>query len=189
MAKERGSRQWRKSRQTPRAATVARPVAPLTVPSKGNWSARARSSSPVHLPRDSGSPHSLANSNPQYSPGISIEVGSPLRSRGKRSALDAFSPTTSTTFDHERPAKRPISLAVEIPQSTAAGAHTPSPLESLQSFSKLSLGSSPVPSQCAESGTVLASGRHIHPQTLIASYRMDPTKPRPVPKVCIVLIW
>jgi hypothetical protein len=185
MAKERGSRQWRRSRQTPRAATVARPVAPLTVPSKGAWSARARSSSPVHLPRDSGSPH-----NPQYySPGISIEVGSPLRSRGKRSALDAFSPT-STAFDHERPAKRPISLAVEIPQSTAAGAHTPSPLESLQSFSKLSLGSSPVTSQCcAESGTVVAAGRHIPPQTLIASYRLDPTKPRPVPKVCIVLIW
>ena len=188
MAKERGSRQWRRSRQTPRAATVARPMAPLTVPSKGSWSARARSSSPVHLPRDSGSPHSLSNSNPQYSPRISIEVGSPLRSRGKRSALDAFSPT-STAFDHERPTKRPISLAVEIPQSTAAGAHTPSPLESLQSFSKLSLGSSPVPSQCAESCTVVASGRHIPPQTLIASYRMDPTKPRPVPKVCIVLIW
>ena len=188
MAKERGSRQWRKSRQTPRAATVARPVAPLTVPSKGNWSARARSSSPVHLPRDSGSPHSLANSNPQYSPpGISIEVESPLRSRGKRSALDAFSPT-SVAFDDERPAKRPISLAVEIPQSTAAGSHTPSPLESLQSFCKLSLGSSPVPSQCAESGAVMASARHIPPQTLIASYRLDPTKPRPVPKVCIVLI-
>ena len=187
MAKERGSRQWRKSRQTPRAATVARPVAPLTVPSKGTWSARARSSSPVHLPRDSDSPHSLANSNPHYSPGISMEVGSPLRSRGKRSALDAFSPT-SVAFDHERPAKRPLSLALEIPQSNAAGAHTPSPLESLQSFSKLSLGSSPVPSQCAESGSVMASARHIPPQTLIASYRMDPTKPRPVPKVCIVLI-
>jgi hypothetical protein len=188
MAKEKGSRQWRRSRQTPRAATVARPVAPLTVPSKGTWSARARSSSPVHLPRDSYSPHSLTNSNPQYSPGISMEVGSPLRSRGKRSALDAFSPTSSV-FDHERPAKRPISLAVEIPQSIAAGAHTPSPLESLQSFSKLSLGSSPVPSQCAESGAVVAPVRHIPPQTLIASYRLDPTKPRPVPKVCIVLIW
>jgi len=75
-------------------------------------------------------------------------------------------------------------------QSPAAGAHTPSPLESLQSFSKLSLGSSPVPSQCcAESGTVVAAGRHIPPQTLVASYRLDPTKPRPVPKVCIALIW
>jgi len=180
MAKERGSRQWRRSRQTPRAATVVRPVAPLTVPSKGRtWSARARSSSPVHLPRGSDySPHSLSNSNPQYSPRIAIEVESPLRSRGKRSAFDAFSPT-STAFDRERPAKRPISLAVEIPQSAAAS-HTPSPLESLQSFSKLSLGSSPAPSQCTEN--VMASARHIPPQTLIASYRLDPTKPRPVPK-------
>ena len=187
MAKERGSRQWRKSRQTPRATTVVRPVAPLTVPSKGRtWSARARSSSPVHLPRGSVSPHSLTS---QYSPGIAIEVEqSPLRSRGKRSALDAFSPT-SAAFDHDRPAKRPISLAVEIPQSSAASIHTPSPLESLQSFSKMSLGSSPAISQCAESGAALASGRHIPPQTLIASYRLDPTKPRPVPKVCVVLIW
>jgi len=189
MAKERGSRQWRRSRQTPRAATVVRPVAPLTLPSKGRtWSARARSTSPVHLPRDSGSPHSLTSSNPQYSPRIAIEVESPLRSRGKRSAFDAFAPTAA--FDHERPVKRPISLAVEIPQSTAASAHTPSPLESLQSFSKLSLGSSPALSQCAENGAVMASTRHVPPQTLIASsYRLDPTKPRPGPKVSIVLIW
>src|SRR6266403_828771 len=148
----------------------------------------ARPSSPAHLPRGSVSPHSLTNSNPPYSPRIAIEVESPLRSRGKRSALDAFSPT-STSFDHERPAKRPISLAVEIPQSTATNAHTPSPLESLQCFSKLSLGSSPAPSQCAENCAVMASARHIPPQTLIASYRFDPTKPRPGPKVCIVLIW
>lgn len=182
MAKERGSRQWRKSRQTPRAATVARPVAPLTVPSKGRtWSARARSSSPVHLSRSSGSPHSMMNSNPQYSPEITIKVESPLRSRGKRSAFDAFSPT-SAAFDVERPAKRPISLAVEIPQSTTASIHTPSPLESLQSFSKLSLGSSPALSQCNDGAAVVAPARHLPPQTLIASYRLDPTKPRPVPK-------
>jgi hypothetical protein len=188
MAKERGSRQWRKSRQTPRAVTVVRPVAPLTVPSKGRtWSARARSSSPVHLQRGSDSPHSLANSNPQYSPEIAIEVDSPLRSRGKRSAFDAFSPT-SAAFDIERPAKRPISLAVEIPQSTAGNVHTPSPLESLQ-FSKLSLGSSPALSQNTEATAVMASTRPIPPQTLVASYRLDPTKPRPVPKVCIRLIW
>ncbi|KAH9964592.1 cyclin-domain-containing protein [Russula dissimulans] len=182
MAKERGSRQWRRSRQTPRAATVTRPVAPLTVPSKGRtWSARARSSSPVHLSRSSGSPHYLMNSNPQYSPEITIEVESPLRSRGKRSAFDAFSPT-SAAFDVERPAKRPISLVVEIPQSTAASIHTPSPLDSLQSFSKLSLGSSPALSQCNDGAAVVASARHLPPQTLIASYRLDPTKPRPVPK-------
>jgi hypothetical protein len=49
--------------------------------------------------------------------------------------------------------KRPISLAVEIPQPTSAGSagmHTPSPLESLQLFSKLSLGSSPALPQCTE---------------------------------------
>ncbi|KAI9509873.1 cyclin-domain-containing protein [Russula earlei] len=182
MAKERGSRQWRRSRQTPRAVTVARPVAPLTTHSKGRtWTARARSSSPVHLPRGTGSPRSLMNGNSQYSPEMRIEVESPLHSRGKRSALDAFSPA-SAAFNLERPAKRPISLALEIPQSSAVSVHTPSPLESLQSFSKLSLGSSPALSQCAEGTAVLASARHVPPQTLIASYRLDPTKPRPVPK-------
>jgi hypothetical protein len=104
--------------------------------------------SPVHLSRDSSSPHSLTNSNLQYSPGISTEVESPLRSRGKRFRVRCvLTYLCFVRFDHERPAKRPISLAVEIPQSAAAGAHTPSPLESLQSFSKLPLGSSPVPSR------------------------------------------
>jgi hypothetical protein len=46
-------------------------------------------------------------------------------------------------------------LLWKSPQSIAAGAHTPSPLESLQFFSKLSLGSSPAPSQCTESGAVV----------------------------------
>jgi hypothetical protein len=189
MAKERGSRQWRRSRQTPRAVTVTRPVAPLTVPSKGSrtLSVRARSSSPVHLQRGSDSPHSLANSNPQYSPEIAIEVESPLRSRGKRSAFDAFSPT-SAAFDIGRPSKRPISLAVEIPQPATGSVHTPSPMESLQLFSKLSLGSSPALSQSTEgAAAVTACTRNIPPQTLIASYRLDPTKPRPVPKVCALL--
>ena len=183
MAKERGSRQWRKTRQTPRASTVARPLAPLTVPSKGrNWSARARSSSPTHLARVPDSPHSLVK--PQYSPEMLVDLESPLRSRCKRSAVDAFSPS-SAAFDFTRPAKRPVSLAVEIPQSRATGAHTPSPLESLQSFSRMSLGSSPALSQTAEGTAVPASVRNVPPQTLIASYRLDPTKPRPVPKVCL----
>ncbi len=192
MAKERGSRQWRKTRQTPRSSTVARPLAPLTVPSKGRiWSARARSSSPTHLPRVPVSPHSIVNTLPQYSPEMLVDHESPLRSRCKRSAFDAFSPN-STVFDLTRPAKRPISLAVEIPQSMTAGVHTPSPLESLQSFSRLSLGSSPALSQTTEGTTVPASVRNVPPQTLIASYRLDPTKPRPVPKVGVwtnSVIW
>ena len=191
MAKERGSRQWRKTRQTPRACTVTRPLAPLTVPSKGRiWSARARSSSPTHLPRMPDSPHSLVNTLPHYSPEMLVDLESPLRSRCKRSAVDAFSPT-SAAFDFTRPTKRPVSLAVEIPQSTAAGLHTPSPLESLQSFSRMSLGSSPALSQTAEGTAVAGSVRNV-PQTLIASYRLDPTKPRPVPKVGVLTnlaIW
>ena len=192
MAKERGSRQWRKARQTPRVSTSARPLAPLTVPSKGRiWFARARSSSPTHLPRAPHSPHSFVNSLPQYSPEMLVDLESPLRSRCKRSAVDAFSPS-SASFDFTRPTKRPISLAVEIPQSTVAGVHTPSPLESLQSFSRMSLGSSPAPSKSAEGTAVPAPVRNVPAQTLIASYRLDPTKPRPVPKVGVrtnPVIW
>jgi hypothetical protein len=186
--KGEGCWQWWRSHQMPCTATVARPMAPLTVPSKGrNWSARARSSSPVHLPRGSNSPHSFTNTNLQYSPRIAIEVEFPLRPRGKRSALDAFSPTTAT-FDHDQPAKRPISLVVEIPQSSASSIHTPSPLESLQSFFKLSLGSSPALSQYAEGNAVLASAQHIPPQTLIASYRLDPTETRSKGMFCTDLV-
>ena len=92
--KEKGIQQWRKltqkSRQTPRTASVAQPVAvaPLTVPSKGTWFAHVWSSLPAHLPCDSGSLYSLTNSNPQYSPRILIKVESPLRSWGKCSALN-----------------------------------------------------------------------------------------------------
>ena len=192
MAKERGSRQWRKARQTPRVSTSARPLAPLTVPSKGRiWCARARSSSPTRLPRAAHSPHSFVNSLPQYSPEMLVDLESPLRSRCKRSAVDAFSPS-SASFDFTRPTKRPVSLAVEIPQSTVAGVHTPSPLESLQSFSRMSLGSSPALSQSAEGTAVPAPIRNVPAQTLIASYRLDPTKPRPVPKVGVwtnPVIW
>ena len=189
MAKERGSRQWRKTRETPRALTVTRLLAPLTVPSKGRtWSARARSSSPTHFPRAQDSPHSAVNALPRYSPEMLVDLQSSLRSRCKRSAFDAFSPN-SAAFEITRPAKRPVSLAVEIPQSTAAGLNTPSPLESLQCFSRLSLGSSPALSQTTEGTAVSAFGRNVPPQTLIASYRLDPTKPRPVPKVGVFTNW
>ena len=67
MAKEQGSQQWR-FHQAPCTTTVIRPVAPLTVPSKGRiQSACVHSSSLVHLQHSLDSPHSLASSNPQYS--------------------------------------------------------------------------------------------------------------------------
>jgi hypothetical protein len=121
MAKENGHRQWRRPRQT---------LAPP--PSHDQrllllHSPRAVPGPPVLDPRHQSTcrairapPYSLTNSNPQHSLGISIEVESPLRSRGKRSVPDAFSPT-SAAFDHERPPKRLIGRAVEILQSTVAG--------------------------------------------------------------------
>ncbi|KAI0033706.1 cyclin-domain-containing protein, partial [Vararia minispora EC-137] len=181
MNKERDFRYFRKSRQG-RATTVVRsqPIAPLVRPRNRNivLSPRARSSSPVR-------PHTgaMLPEQAQYMSSMSMDVASPYRSHGKRTALDAFSPT-SASFDCERPpAKRPTGLALDIPQTTAIrGPITPSPLESIQ-FSKLSLGSSPAtqqPRSTHESTPAVA--RHISPQTLVAAYRLDQTKPRPAPQ-------
>ncbi|KAI0045731.1 hypothetical protein FA95DRAFT_1521155 [Auriscalpium vulgare] len=183
MAKERDGRHFRRSRQTPRTATVARPVPPLTVPSdrtERSWSSRARSSSPVRYSRTNGTSFTFHPPQPTHSPDVFMDADSTLRSRAKRSAVDAFSPT-SATFDLERPAKKPTGLALEIPEAIG-GMHTPSPLESLQ-FSQLSLGSSPAPQRSSDGHSMqVLSSRRVSPQTLVAAYRVDPTKPRAAPQ-------
>jgi hypothetical protein len=182
LSKERDSRYFRRSRQA-RATTLVRShaVAPLVRPRHRNFglSPRARSSSPVRPLTGSALP-----STSQYSSGIPMDVMSPCRSHGKRTVHDAFSPT-SASFDLERPpAKRPSGLALDIPQAIASrGSVTPSPLESIQ-FSKLSLGSSPaMQQQPGRSAQEHTPARHISPQTLVAAYRLDPTKARPTPQV------
>jgi hypothetical protein len=120
---------------------------------------------------------------PQYSPEMLVDLESPLRSRCKRSAVDAFSPT-SAAFDFTRPAKRPISLAVEIPQSTGCRVAHPFPSRITAVVLKDVPGVITCTFTDAEGTAVPASSvRNVPPQTLIASYRLDPTKPRPVPKV------
>jgi len=195
MAKERDSRYWRRSRHAPRAVSVSKPVVPLSIPPvrpAKHWSTRARSTSPdrfSHLPfsrHDPPTSFTFRAPHAYRSPVVPMDTDSPVRSSSKRSALDAFSPT-SAAFELERPSKKPTGLALEIPDALGSGVHTPSPLESLQSFSKLSLGSSPASHSSAESATThgLSSStvRHIPPQTLLAAYRLDPTKPRTAPQV------
>ncbi|KZV77446.1 hypothetical protein PENSPDRAFT_645104 [Peniophora sp. CONT] len=171
LSKEKDSRYFRRSRQT-RAVTVTRP-APLATPhyprhaAKLTMSPRARSSSPVRYTTEN-----LVTQHHQYSPAMhmAVDADTPSRLRGKRTALDAFSPT-SASFDLERPAKRP-GLALDIPQALSRPSPmTPSPLEGIQ-FSRLSLGTSPAGQQV----------NGVPSQTLVAAYRLDPTKPRSVPQ-------
>ncbi|KAI0063231.1 hypothetical protein BV25DRAFT_1915551 [Artomyces pyxidatus] len=183
MAKEKDSRYWKRSRQAPRAAAVSRPsVPPLSVPSRRS-TVRARSTSPNHFTRPANSSSfTFAPVQPTYSPEVYMDADSAMRSRSKRSAMDAFSPT-SASFDSARPAKKPTGLALEIPETIGSGMHTPSPLEGLQ-FSKLSLASSPAPPCSADSQNSysVGSSRRVSPQTLVAAYRLDPTKPRAAPQ-------
>jgi hypothetical protein len=113
--------------------------------SKGStWSARARSSSPVNLPRDSDTPHSLTTAI------RSIRQGFRLR-WNFRSVHEGSVPRS---MHSHLPLLRLIMACQGANQSCCRNpavhccwrSHRRL-LESLQSFSKLPLGSSPVPSQ------------------------------------------
>lgn len=179
MAKERDSRYWRRSRQgLGRAYGSKHDLALPTSTRSKAVSSRARSSSPSRRPMW---PQQPAVSYDYATHGhTSMDSDSPTR-HGKRTAVDAFSPT-SATFDDFRPHKKTMGLSLQIPETIVGGAApTPSPLESLQ-FSKLSLASSPAGH---ENGMVSDHHRHVSPHTLVAAYRMDPTKPKPTPQVRI----
>ncbi|TFY78976.1 hypothetical protein EWM64_g5034 [Hericium alpestre] len=183
MAKEKDGRYWRNSRQMPRLAGVSKPVASLAAAHpRSAKPQRARSTSPSQWSRRC-SP--VVQPTQYRSPMTFMDTDSPLRSGYKRTAVDAFSPT-SATFDAERPTKKALSLSLEIPESfRPAGPHSYSPSEPLGSFSKLSLGSSPASHGPTENVAVQvppSSARHVSPQTLVTAYRLDPTKPRAPPQ-------
>lgn len=139
MAKERDSRYFRKSRNVVRTSKSSQLHA-SSGPSTRSYNSRprvlpyrARSTSPgkstpsLPLSRD----HS---DNP--------EPISPTPCSGsKRSAEDAFSPTSATFA--QMPSKRPVSISLQIPEyvSVNNGPHSYSPLEGLQSFATMSLAS------------------------------------------------
>ena len=111
----------------------------------------------------------------------------PSKSRTKRSAEDAFSPT-STSFPPVKAARRntpalSLSIPVSVPQSSSPavnrGVKSGSPLDNL-SFSKLSLASnSPAVAssiQNAESDErmwVSSSGQHVPPKMLSAAWPLQ----------------
>ncbi|KAH7906956.1 cyclin-domain-containing protein [Hygrophoropsis aurantiaca] len=173
MAKERESRQWR-TKGRPRAS---RPTHPTTSgPATRTYryrchstSHRARSTSPVQStahPRVFSSSVNMPVPHPYYSP--TPNPGA------KRSAADAFSPT-SASFHVLPPLKRPTGMTLQIPETGfASGSSSGSPLESLQSFAKMSLSSSsPHSSRTSQSIPTPMSTSDNRPQTLVAAYRVQ----------------
>lgn len=187
MAKERDSRHFRKNRGTARSSRLANPSsstgpASRTYTSKYRPSThRARSTSPTQT--RPGYTYS-AYSTPSHAIPAPAEQSSPTpRSGAKRSAEAAFSPTSATFA--EIPSKRPVSMALQIPEYRPSGPHSHSPLESLQSFATMSLASphAPQPSRRSETQSWAPSSRESVPETLVTPYPSDEGRRTAVPQV------
>ncbi|KAH7925695.1 hypothetical protein BV22DRAFT_1088581 [Leucogyrophana mollusca] len=174
MAKEKESRQWRTSRGRHRTSRPNHPTTSGPVTRTHRWrtrstSNRARSTSPLQStvhPRVFSSSAHMTLPNPYYSPTPNPGC--------KRSAADAFSPT-SASFHVLPPLKRPTGMTLQIPETRfGSGSSSGSPLESLQSFAKMSLSSSsPHSSRTAQSVPTPLSTSDNRPHTLVAAYRVD----------------
>ena len=231
MAKERDSKHFRKSRGLARQSRLAAsPHHPSsTGPATRTYVSSSRQKPPVYRHRArSTSPTSRTASYPQpthnnvsypeplppppassiaypsnVSQYLSAQTASPTpRSGSKRSAQDAFSPTSATLS--QLPSKRPLAMSLQIPEyrqssSGSASSHSSSPLDGLQSFSKMSIntsmgGHSPLEatSPWAESETAIGktmattatpARNTIVPETLVTAYMLDEGKKSTAPQV------
>lgn len=185
MAKERDSRNWRR---TPRARIhhQSRPHRSAH-PSHAVRPQRARSSSP-----NRSAVYPLSAPQIHYAPSAYPAHHTPPRSGAKRSATDAFSPAQESFVPLKAP-RRPTGLSLDIPSQSQGppSAHSISPSEPLQSFSKLSLGASPAGvrpvgvdnSSPAWPSTVKHNGP---PQTLASAYRLEHPRPQAAPQVITI---
>ncbi|PIL30837.1 hypothetical protein GSI_07005 [Ganoderma sinense ZZ0214-1] len=187
MNKEKDSKRWQRTRCPVRTSHLHRPGchrhAQLT-PSRA-LSHRARSTSPRRA-------SICAISHPVPCPPLAAHYTPqppspprPLRSsRSKRTASDAFSPTSASFSAAQLPLaqvpRRMHGLSLDIPQPTAHSRESSaSPLESLQSFSKLSLGASPIDNRLSPAWPV----KHDeYPRTLVSSYHIDDQRPPVAPQ-------
>ncbi|THG97384.1 hypothetical protein EW026_g4601 [Hermanssonia centrifuga] len=182
MAKEKDSRHWCRSYR-PRITTQPRTHrSTARVSHEPVHSQRARSSSPSRTysaySKAVARNYSMQTQNPEYY--------TPPRSGSKRSATDAFSPT-SASFPPIRPLKRPTGLSLDIPELAQgpSSAHSVSPSEPLQSLANLSLGASPIGPRSnggSNSNAAWPSTMRQDPQTLASAYRMDNQRPYAAPQ-------
>lgn len=183
-AKERDSRHFRKARGLVRSSKLMTPS--TCGPTSRSYRIaphRARSTSPGQI--------RTAYPPPQV-PTPTVDVPSPTTRLGsKRSATDAFSPT-SATFS-QVPAKRPIAISLQIPEFASkigGGPSSHSPLEGLGSFARMTLASphAPSPSRNSQVSPWPSENRSIVPETLVTPYSMDEARRTSVPEVCNLLI-
>ncbi|KZT09059.1 uncharacterized protein LAESUDRAFT_675644 [Laetiporus sulphureus 93-53] len=187
LAKERELQHWRRSWRPARALHRVHPHR-HTLPHAArlhSTSHRARSSSPTRsspcVPsmssRDVCSPLSNADQYPAYSTGA------------KRTAVDAFN-----TYPQPAPppsqTRRSTGLTLRIPELEYSSGHSSessaSPMEPLQSLSKLSLAGSPVVYSPADGGRgqvwMSPVGQSEVPQTLVSAYYVDDKRSYAVPQ-------
>ena len=223
MAKERDSKHFRKSRLAHQSRLAATPHPSSTGPATRTYVSSSRQKPPVYRHRArSTSPTSRTISCPQTSHNnvsypeplpppasaipyastntcqyLSAQNSSPTpRSGSKRSAQDAFSPTSASLS--QLPNKRPLPTSLQIPEckqsvnsSGSTSSHSNSPLDGLQSFSKMSIntmgGHSPLEtsSPWAENGTKVATTarKTVVPETLVTAYMLDEAKKSTAPQV------
>ena len=228
MAKERDSKHLRKSRGLAHQSRLAASYPSSTGPATRAYVSSSRQKPPVYRNRArSTSPTSRTLSYPQPSHNnvshpepqpplpapsmtytsannsqyISAMASPTPRSGSKRSAQDAFSPT-SASFS-QLPNKRPLSMSLQIPEYrqslSSASTSSSSPLEGLQSFSKMSIntGHSPIEtcSPWSENGagvdrvpaTSTPARNTVVPETLVTAYLMDEGKKSTAPQVSFSL--
>ncbi|KAG9223490.1 hypothetical protein PLEOSDRAFT_1111204 [Pleurotus ostreatus PC15] len=199
MAKERDSRQWRKSRGPARLNRAAAHPPSTTGPATRTYTSRhrsahrARSTSPSRNVPYSSYPSQQAPS--YHYPSANPDASSPpTKSGSKRSAAAAFSPT-SATFS-QLPSKRPMGpISLRIPEHRVVSTPSHSPLEGLQSFAKMSLASASSPlapqptarraandSAHNSSWDGATSSRGTSPSTLSAAYAVDESRRSSAPQ-------
>jgi hypothetical protein len=206
MAKERDRQQWRRSSRIQHRSSTRPSNTSSAAPASRSYSLRyrgpshrARSTSPGESSRCftyafAFTAPSCPNANQAVLP---PEEYSPSPKAGsKRQATAAFSPTLAVSAN-PRPLKRPTSMSLEIPDFTPGRNSNPSsnsvsPLESLQSLSRMSLGSSPsvsyVPQTNHSSPAWTSYTRQdVAPQTLVAAYRAE--KPMEMPQVRFLYLF
>jgi hypothetical protein len=199
MAKERDRQLWHKPARSQHRSSVRSSHAYSAAPATRSYStrhrptsSRARSTSPsetrscTYAFEFTAPPYSLTSNQTLAPP---AEYSPTPKSGTKRQATTAFSPT-SASFADNRPSKRPSSMTLEIPEfAPGRNSNSVSPLESLQSFSRMSLGSSslgssphvPFTPQSCNTSPAWISYASAAPQTLVTAYRAD--KPVGIPQV------
>ena len=199
-AKEKDARHFRKSHQTRLPAASSRVSSHASPPRRSYsrqrhaaYNHRARSTSPDSRPASKLELHCPvpvvpAHPSTMFStpPQLSTPAFPTPRSTNKRSAEDAFSPTSASFAPV--PSKRPV-VSVQIPEyrqaiRVDASGDSYSPLESLQAFSRMSIGATMIANGRSPVEEPVRSSHDLTgPQTLVAAYSLESGRKSVVPQV------